>query len=89
MKDINKVLEIINLLSSPKSVETVKKLSDFAEIDEKDAIMYIDNYHSILEYQNRFAKYGMDNEIIRERKNTIIYSIFSNMNKEDEVIFAL
>ncbi len=78
MEYSDEINDIISLLESPMTVEIIKKLSDYSNLSEKDAICYMDRYHQILDYQFRFSKYGMDNRYISDVKQSIINSIISN-----------
>lgn len=85
--DLNeKLLYIINLLMEPKTVATVKQLSDYSRISENAAIGFIDEYHQILSYENRFRKYGMDNDLIQQSKLKIINSLLPNNIERKKVM---
>lgn len=84
-----KVLFIVNLLIEPKSVLTVKQLSNYSSISEQEAIDFIDEYHNILEYENRFGKYGMDDDLINKNKLQIINSLLPSDVKGKEYIFTI
>ncbi len=82
----SEINDIIGMLQSPMTVESIKRLSDYSSINEKDAINYINKYHEVLDFQVRFSKYGMDNIYINDAKAAIINSIILNRYKEKKLV---